>query len=272
MNFEDEPYVRVYKRKTVTTKLIGWEGRAVLHAMMLEVDRAGVFDLSGEQPTDAIAALTEIPIDVCRVGLGRLIERGVVEHVGDHLVLPRFVMGQSAAQSDRVRQAESRALRSALARGIAPSTVTVRDETSQPVTECHVRSHGVTVGHSELSLAKQIRSEEEIPPTPQGASTTKQPKPKSERKTAQPPPEDFEPDEATIACASETGRDWRKDWLACRDWHIAKGEKKVDYQATLRGWMRRGLDAPRASSGIHQRPPQPNDQNNRYVPPRILSR
>jgi hypothetical protein len=72
-------------------------------------------------------------------------------------------------------------------------------------------------------------------------------------------PVNFEPTEATVACASETGRDWRQDFVAMRDWALAKGERKVDWQAALRGWMRRagGMSHSNRSMGVRA-PKQPN--------------
>jgi hypothetical protein len=266
VNFDDEPYVKAYKRKTVTTKLIGWEGRAVLAALMLDVDRAGVLDLSGEQPVDAVAAVTEIPIDVCRVGLARLLERDVVRHIGDRLVLPRFLPAQDAKQSDRVRQAESRAKRAAIAQLPLELSVTLRDETvtvcdneSRSVTDSHEKSQHVTIGHSENRL-DQIRSEDQIPPKP----------PRGGKRTngLSKAPETIEPTEATLATASRTGRDWRSDWQACRDWAWGNGKLKADWQATLRNWMSQNAQKfgpspghsprPVASAQKPTRPPQPS--------------
>jgi len=52
-------------------------------------------------------------------------------------------------------------------------------------------------------------------------------------------PETLTPTDATVAVAKKTGRNIEDDWEACRDWAWAKGEMKSDWQATLRGWMRR---------------------------------
>ena len=107
-------------------------------------------------------------------------------------------------------------------------------------------------------------SEEKIPPTPRGGKRTGPTK----------APETLEPTEATLAAATETGRDWRRDWVACRDWAWGAGKLKADWQATLRGWMRRAAEV-----GAGQRQPekhgpgggngpQPNNPANRYVAPR----
>lgn len=93
------------------------------------------------------------------------------------------------------------------------------------------------------------------------------------------PPEPFVPTEATVRCAEKYGRKWESDWDDCRDHHLKKGNPICDWQAALRTWMKMapkfeqsGLFAskpekwgPGGGNG-----PQPNDPNNRYVPPRVI--
>lgn len=55
-------------------------------------------------------------------------------------------------------------------------------------------------------------------------------------------PEFMKPTDATIAVGVITGRSWIADFAAMRDWALAKGERKVDWQAALRGWMRRAAE------------------------------
>ena len=53
MNFEEEPYVRVYTRKTITTRRLGFVGRALLRELMCEADRAGIIEVgSGDLVED----------------------------------------------------------------------------------------------------------------------------------------------------------------------------------------------------------------------------
>jgi len=196
MNFEDEPYVRLYKRRTLTIKLLGWEGRLVFWALLLEVDRAGVLDLGSSSPAEAIAALSDIPIEVAEIGMARALKQGVVEQRGDALFVPRFMEAQEAKQSDKARQRESRGRRAALMRcsegairaaatdGDSPLSVTNRDHIqSQNVTDCHDRSHAVTRGHSELSSA-QLSSAQQG--SDQGSRATPAPEPETMPPVASP--------------------------------------------------------------------------------------
>lgn len=109
MNFEDEDYVRLYTRDTVTMKKIGWEGRAVLSELMRKVERSGVLELEeGDDVAEAVAALCDLPVEIARTGLGLLASRGVTRRHGASLVLVRFVEAQNARRSDRLRAQDYR--------------------------------------------------------------------------------------------------------------------------------------------------------------------
>ncbi len=193
MNFEDERYVRVYTRKTVTTKLLGWDGRMCLYALLLEVDRAGVLDLEGLDPAEALAALADLPLEHAQTGMAKLLTRKVVVVTDGVLFVPNFIRAQEAKQSDAQRQRESRARRAAAVRaaelpGVPAELVavavtvleseshpvTIRDSESPPVTERHDRSHAVTVGHSSSAVPSSTRpavpeiarAREAAPPAP----------------------------------------------------------------------------------------------------------
>jgi hypothetical protein len=66
--------------------------------------------------------------------------------------------------------------------------------------------------------------------------------PKAARAIRSHAPDILEPTDATLAVAQECGREWRRDWESLRDWALAKGELKADWQAALRGWMRRSAE------------------------------
>lgn len=95
MNWEDESYVRLYKRDTITWKLIGWEGRCVLPLLLRKVDRAGCAELEGAG-VEGIAALIDVPLHVVEPGVAALRLRGVIELRGDTLVFPKFMAAQGA--------------------------------------------------------------------------------------------------------------------------------------------------------------------------------
>ena len=110
MNFEDERFVKIYTRDTVTWKLLGWEGRCVLAMLLRKVDRAGCLDVPPEG-MEGLCLLLDLPEDITERGLSACLRRGCVVHTGTVLTIPRFIAGQESRQSDKLRQQESRSKR-----------------------------------------------------------------------------------------------------------------------------------------------------------------
>jgi hypothetical protein len=132
---------------------------------------------------------------------------------------------------------------------------TSESSVSSVSSECLVSGPSVSVSVSDLSSLTQRAST---------AGTHKQ-------KTD--PPECIVPNCSTLAMAKTTGRDWPSDWETCRDWHLAKGERKVDWQATLRNWMKKSVEFEKDKTD-KQRPStirvQKNDETNRIIPNRVI--
>jgi hypothetical protein len=141
MNWEDEPYIKLYTRDTVSYKLLPWQGRCLLPLIMRKLDRAGVMDIGKYPPSEAISVMVDVPIDVTKVGIEALLQSGIFEHIGDSIICPNFLEAQEARQSDKARQALSRQRRKDKANW---NNVTKCDSKSQNVTNSHTVSHGVT--------------------------------------------------------------------------------------------------------------------------------
>jgi hypothetical protein len=141
MDWENERYVRVYTRDTIAWVTLGWEAQALFLMLIRKVDRSGVIEVGKHGPR-GIAGLIGMPIDLVERSLPILLSDGCVAMSGDCILIPNFIEAQEAKQSDRQRQKECRDRRRAEARS--------RDvtKTSQIVTDSHVRSQPVTVGHS----------------------------------------------------------------------------------------------------------------------------
>lgn len=182
MDYADEPYRRLYTRRTATNKLLGWEGRAVMHEMYYELDRAGVFDFPGDDPVDSVTVATGLPVKAVRIGLERLFRTKTWVLRGSAIIWPNFVEAQNCPHSDRLRQQESRKRRledklNPAQKGGLSQNVTNGHEMSQPVTD-------VTFGHSQNSIPQnrptQFSSDQPNPergrkrpkkPTAAGANT-----------------------------------------------------------------------------------------------------
>jgi len=135
MNFEDEEYVRVYTKKTITFRRLKWQGRTLLWHLMLEADRGGVVELGEGEEVEALCDLLDLPEGVVRVGLERLVALGVTSRHGSTLIIDRFVEAQEARRSDRMRAQEYRERQ---------RSVTERHEPSREQTERHAASRFVT--------------------------------------------------------------------------------------------------------------------------------
>lgn len=91
MNFEDEEYVRVYTRKTAPMSLIGWEGRTVLWHLMLACDARGLLEFARRDDlVEVVCLMTEMPEDVARVGLIRLLDEQLVQREPAGLRIAEF--------------------------------------------------------------------------------------------------------------------------------------------------------------------------------------
>jgi hypothetical protein len=274
MNFEDESYVRLYKRKTLTSKLLGWEGRTVLWHLMLEVDRAGVLDLDGHDAIDAVAAMTDCPIDVVRVGMPRLIEREVVKVLSGALLIPKFIEAQETRQSDAQRQRDSRERRRALIR-LEELGVTIGDlhserevDKSQSVTE---HPPTVTNGHSSSAQSSPVQQSSLFATTsPPAEPAPTKPKAVSDgtsgvngdsgviprRRPTRRCPTDWTPKPAHELIAQERRIDLAFELAKFRDHEFKTA--RVDWDAAARNWLRNANPAAGGAQRGAQQPKQPN--------------
>lgn len=186
MDYADEPYRRLYIRRTVTNKLLGWEGRAVMHEMHYELDRSGVFDFPGGDPVDSVAVATGLPTKVVRVGLKRLFDTETWKLEGSTIVWPNYLEAQTCSRSDRARQQTSRKRRSEA----PPKNPQKTDPLSQNVTFGHDLSHAVTSGHTrhEMSPIALHYSDPELSTEERAREAPPRPQPEPSPTGADPPP------------------------------------------------------------------------------------
>jgi len=265
VNFEDERYVRMYTRKTLTKKLLGWDGRACLNALLLEcVDRAGVLELDGLDPAEVLSALSDLPLDIARSGMAKVLERGVAVVRNGVLFVPNFLAAQEAKQSDAQRQRESRARRAALARasGLVGSV-------EQPVTQEHVTagdastefvtapSREVTRGHSQLSSAQLSRTDQEPDLEsiePAGPPAPLELKPPASAGAAKRPrrwtrvPADWQPKPEHVDLAMRLGVPIGEEAEKFRDHEFRS--PKSDADACFRTWLKNSLEFRRTAAGV----------------------
>jgi hypothetical protein len=131
MDFANESYVRVYTRDTMTWKRLSWQARCVWSLLLRKLDRAGVLELEGLDPVEAVCLAIELPPEVVEEGVPKLLERGVIEVRDGVLVAPRFLEAQECTKSDTLRAREYRERRRGQAMS-GPSQTVTRE--SPPVT------------------------------------------------------------------------------------------------------------------------------------------
>jgi hypothetical protein len=162
MNFDDEDYVRLYTRDTITWLTLSWQARTVLlHMLRGKFDRSGVFVTGRHGPSRAVTAATGLPDEVVEPGLAELLAEEVWVAGDGCLVWPTFVQAQTAVRSDKARQRDQRLRNAAKA-----AAVTRRHAPSRAVTDSHETSHAASraVTQRHPNLAEQNR--EEDPPSP----------------------------------------------------------------------------------------------------------
>jgi len=188
MRFEDEPYVRVFRRDTMGWQVMPWQGRAALLCILRKCDRAGIIELDGEG-LEGLALVIGLPVDVTQAGVDALRGRGTVLFSDARLVVPKFIEAQECGTTDRLRKAEQRArardqAKAAFAlvtnRDEASQNGTARPESGQKVTAGHNESHGVTLSRAEPSRSELSRSD--FPPSEESASALPRRKARGEKR------------------------------------------------------------------------------------------
>lgn len=112
-DWSDEPYVKLYTRDNADWHAMPWQAKTVLLLMLKgRCDRAGFLDL-GRRGLAALGPLLGLPPEVADAGVRYLLDvDGCLRIVqkGDRawLFWPNYVPAQSAAASDKVRQAQKR--------------------------------------------------------------------------------------------------------------------------------------------------------------------
>jgi hypothetical protein len=148
MDWSNERYVRIYTRDTGDWLALSWDAQSLFMHLCRKVDRAGVLELGKQGKKTVAVVLSQVALwDRLAPALEELLLDGCVELRGDVLVIPNFVPAQEAPQSDRLRQAESRARRREMAQSGAIVTRRASSEPNPNGADTN-RDRSVTRGHS----------------------------------------------------------------------------------------------------------------------------
>ena len=243
MRWEDERYVRLYTRDTMTWKMLSWQSKCLLPIIMRKLDRAGVLDL-GTDGLPGLAVLTDMPLEFVESAMPDLLKREVFMLADSVLVMPNHLAAQEAIQSDKLRKAIQRE-RDRLAAVSASShengqSVTLRDQSSRIVTESHAPSQAVTPSHSE---SREVTPCCAVPSVPTHALLSQKESlaliPEAKKPKPAPPP--FGPAAVFETLASQsagrfiagTPTDWNKG-------HLIAVRKAIQRYPDLAQWSRLG--------------------------------
>jgi hypothetical protein len=174
MRWEDEIYVRWYKRNTPEWSIMRWTSRGLFGLIMREVDRAGILEL-GKVGLKAVAVAVRAPWEEIEAPLAELLADGCIVHHAEArlLVIPNFIAAQEANASDKARQRTSRERARDLARakshGVtigSPPVTSSRDEASRNVTGRHEVPPN---GHAKLNREEEDQNSKPTPPNLTGS-------------------------------------------------------------------------------------------------------
>jgi len=224
VDWENERYVRVYVRDSADDMILSWQARALWSELLRKFDRSGVLDM-GKHGLRALSALVRMPADVVTDAAAELVADGRIEiSESGRVVAPNFMNAQEAKQSDKMRQAESRARRREVSRN-----VTECHDVSQPVTDGHTVSHGVTPSLAEPTVAKPSLAKPSLAV-------------KGARKRAHAIEETWQPSSKHQDLATELGVDIATERDRFVDHFTASGGTKKDWSAAFRNWLRRSKE------------------------------
>lgn len=175
MDWGNEPYARLFKRKTAEYLALCWQAKAIRGPLLMETDRSGIIQVPlGERRLRLLAGLLGMPLEVVEAGMGGtaegsgLLEDGCIVECDPGYLWPHYLEANETPASDAQRMREMRGRRRDLAeatkRGVtfrnkvfgggvstngAPdenrtSTVTKRNQVSRNVTDRYETPPSVT--------------------------------------------------------------------------------------------------------------------------------
>jgi hypothetical protein len=267
MRFEDEQYVRLYRRDTTTWLMLPWQGRCVLPLILKACDRAGIIDL-GDDGWEGLAVTIKVPVEIVVAAMPEILRRGILALRDDGmLVWPRFIEAQEAKQSDKARQKSmrdrARDLAMAAKRGVEVlptpdyppllpqasesesvthrnATVTPRDEPSRvpPVLLETVTLSCEVKRSAEQGGARGAPAAGEPPPSPLALAVPEPEKSSKRRRRARLPltflPADWQPDPVDAEDVRAKGLDLEAVLVDFRGYWRGKGEAGADWGARFK--------------------------------------
>jgi hypothetical protein len=175
MDYNEESFVKVFCRRTVSLSLVGWVARAVLVELRCRCDAYGIIDTAGEDPAEAVTVLLgDLPLDVVRESLGKLADRGEIKIGQTQILVVEHQRIQEARKSPVKRSQDYRDRKRAEA--LAAVQVPIFDQSTfgkelaqrdVPITKSDEPSRNVTQRHETTrNRHDQNRVDQIKPPNP----------------------------------------------------------------------------------------------------------
>jgi hypothetical protein len=236
MRWEDEQYVRFYKRDTPEWVAMSWQARGLFGLIMRVVDRAGILKLGHKLKLRGLAPVLHAPWSEIEGPLQELLDDGCCRYNQDQatLYIPNFIEAQETGPSETSRKRKYREdARLALQR--SQSGLHDVNGTSVP-------SSDASTGASSALSGSPQHSSESSESTARSASTGGAVVPPTEtvaRRKGTRLPEDWEPNPQTMAVYTAQGIDclaslkrFRNHWLS-----TTKNATKLDWDRTFENWV-----------------------------------
>ena len=244
VDWETEPYVRLYTRNTLHWRRAPWQAKAVLPLLLRAMDRDG--RLEYDDGDEGVAFLLEIPIEVVTEALKHWLSVGTLMIEGPILRMPNFQIAQWArrdSSAERMRRLRER-------KKVTPKT---SDVTTSPVTSPRHKRDDLTLSltHSPTHPEdpKNLPSVgEKGPAAPAPIDTKSEPKPSRAKPATRCPPTDATPPELLTWCArwKIPGPEQHPEMQKFLDHARAKGCSYQDWGAAWRNWLK----SPYQANGI----------------------
>jgi len=109
MRWEDERYVRLYKRDTADWLALSFDAQALFCLLLRKVDLSGRLELGRHGPKAVAAVIGQVALwDRLGPALDELLKDGCVRIEAETLLVPNYVVAQEARMSPKLRQRLSR--------------------------------------------------------------------------------------------------------------------------------------------------------------------
>ncbi len=157
MDWDNEPWVKLYTRDTGDRLEAGWEANAVFDSMLRKCSRSGIIDARSAR---GLSASLRIPADVVERAVVILQELNMVQVTEMGYLLPSFLKAQEARTSNAQRQRDFREKERANALSKPSKKVSAsiqgRNDTLLIVTRGNAESRAVTNRLDEMRLDDHV--------------------------------------------------------------------------------------------------------------------